>query len=353
MAKSTKAKATKAVLPAPTQMERYMGFLVQEWAKMAQTPLTPPHMPPVKGSTVLDATTTILGNVTGLRLEFGVWRGNSIRRCATKFPDQHWFGFDSFEGFPDDGRVDWQKPFKVIELPDTPPNVTLVKGYFSDTLDAFLTATPGPVAFINVDCDIYSSTVDIFRALEKHAHFKPGLIIYFDELINYVDYMWNESLALFEVLDRTGLGVEWLCIDQHLRDPATSAAHFHVSDHPTWNDDMRGGYWMQAACRLTDVPMNCGPMLDPTYRALLSHMLAGYDKQEAARKLAMDRRNDKLAEQEIERQARQASRDAAKIDAQKDRDIRLQAMEIVREERLVARKVLEKQRRDNRKVAQK
>lgn len=352
MVKSTKAKITPA-LGAPTKMERYMGFLVQEWAKMAKTALVGIDQPAVKGSTVLDATTTILGAVPGLRLEFGVWRGNSIRRCATKFPEQHWYGFDSFEGFPDDGRVDWQKPFKVIQLPDTPPNVTLVKGYFSDTLDAFLTATPGPVSFVNIDCDIYSSTVDIFTALEKHAHIQPGLVIYFDELINYVDYMWNESLALFEMLDRTGLGVEWLCIDQHLRDPQTSAAHFHAADHPTWNDDMRAGYWMQASCRLTDMPMDCGPLQDPQYRAIVSDMLAGYYKQEAARIAALSRRTEKLAEQEAERQARLDEKAAAKLEALKDRDRRLAAAEVEREERLVARKALEKQRREDRKVSPK
>lgn len=299
----------------PTKMERYMGFLIQEWAKMAATPLRDPALQPQSRTDVLDHAVGEVGETPGLRLEFGVWQGKSIKRCATRFPDHHWHGFDSFEGFPDDGRIDWQKPFNVIEMPDTPQNVTLVKGYFSDTLNPFLAATPGEVAFVNVDCDIYSSTVDIFAALEAHKRLKPGLVIYFDELINYVDYMWNESLALFEMCERTGFGLEWVSHDHRLRSPEQSAQHFHDGDHPTWMEDMRSGYWMQATCRLTDQGIDCGPMDDPAYREKLTWMIAGMTKQEERRKQALA-----------------------------DREARLLAMEKEREERYIARKKLEKQR---------
>ena len=288
----------------PDKMERYAGFLVQEWAKMADTPLRDPAADPQSRTEVLDHTVGVVGDTPGLRLEFGVWQGKSIQRCAARFPGQHWYGFDSFEGFPDDGRVDWQKPFKVIELPDTPENVTLVKGYFSDTLEPFLKDTPGDLAFVNVDCDIYSSTVDIFTALEADGRLKPGLVIYFDELINYVDYMWNESLALFEMCERTGFGLEWICHDHRLRTPEQSAQHFHDGDHPTWMEDMRSGHWMQASCRLTEGGIDCGPMDDPAYREKLQWIVAGMKKQEVRRQEALDARNARLAEQEAERERR-------------------------------------------------
>ena len=288
----------------PDKMERYAGFLVQEWAKMADTPLRDPAADPQSRTEVLDHTIGVVGDTPGLRLEFGVWQGKSIQRCAARFPDQHWYGFDSFEGFPDDGRIDWQKPFKVIELPDTPENVTLVKGYFSDTLEPFLKDTPGDLAFVNVDCDIYSSTVDIFTALEADGRLKPGLVIYFDELINYVDYMWNESLALFEMCERTGFGLEWICHDHRLRTPEQSAQHFHDGDHPTWMEDMRSGHWMQASCRLTEGGIDCGPMDDPAYREKLQWIVAGMKKQEVRRQEALDARNARLAEQEAERERR-------------------------------------------------
>lgn len=292
----------------PSSAERYMGFLIQEWQRMRSTALRSPDDAPSSSTNVLRSTVETLGDTPGLRLEFGVWRGRSIKMCAERFPGQHWFGFDSFEGFPDDGRIDWQKPFKVIELPDTPRNVTLVKGYFSDTLDPFLKETPGDVAFVNIDCDIYSSTVDVFTALEKHGRLRPGLVIYFDELINYADYMWNESLALFEMCERTGLGLEWICHDHHLRDPETSAAMYLDGSHPTWNDDMRTGHWMQASCRLASTPIDCGPMTDKAYRRRLANMIRGVEAQEARRAQAFKDREARLAEIEQERQRREVER---------------------------------------------
>lgn len=292
---------SRPTIPDIPKLERYMGFLLQEWAKMESTPLLSPDADPVNRTEVLGHTIQTVGDVPGLRLEFGVWKGNSIRKCAQAFPDRHWYGFDSFEGFPDDGRVDWQKPFKVIELPDTPKNVTLVKGYFSDTLDPFLAETPGEVAFVNVDCDIYSSTVDIFNALRKHNRLRVGLTIYFDELINYADYMWNESLALFELMEDTGYGVEWIAHDHMLRMPDKSVLHFYDDDHPRWLPDCQAGYWQQASCRLTAEGIDYGPISDPEYRDKLRWMAEGYRIRESAREQALAERNQRLADREVER----------------------------------------------------
>ena len=294
----------------PTKEERYVGFLMAQWPKLARTALAAPDELPRTRTTVLDRALDAVGEAPGLRLEFGVWRGNSIRRCAERYPRQRWVGFDSFEGFPDDGRLDWQKPFKVIELPDTPPNVTLVKGYFSEMLAPFLADTPGEVAFVNIDCDLYSSTADVFAALEAAGRLRPGLTIYFDELINYADYMWNESLALFEMLQRTGLGVEWLACDQHLRQPEESAAHFVAGDHPTWTEDMRAGYWMQAACRLTEGPVDCGPMDDPGWRHRLRSVIEAMAVQAGRREAAKADIDRRRTEQEAERQRRYEARKA-------------------------------------------
>lgn len=292
----------------PSVAERYADFLIQEWQRMRPTALLSPTAPAASSTNVLRSTIEILGEAPGLRLEFGVWRGRSIKMCAERFPNQQWVGFDSFEGFPDDGRIDWQKPFKVIELPDIPRNVMLVKGYFSETLDPFLAETPGDVAFVNIDCDIYSSTVDVFSALEKHGRLRPGVVFYFDELINYADYMWNESMALFEMCERTGFGVEWICHDHKLRTPEESAEYFHSGQHPTWNDDMRNGYWMQASCRLTNQGINCGPMDDPAYRAKLAHLVSGFEKHEARRLAAFQERQERLAAQAQERERREIDR---------------------------------------------
>ena len=292
----------------PSKLERYMGFLLQQWEDLAKVALRDPTAEPLPRSVVLDHTIAEVGNAEGLRLEFGVWQGKSITHCARQFPDVHWYGFDSFEGFPDDGRVDWQKPFKVIALPDTPDNVTLIKGYFSQTLDPFLQETKGPVAFINVDCDIYSSTVDIFTSLERNGRLVPGVVVFFDELINYVDFMYNEALALFEMCERTGLGLQWIACDHRLRTPERTAQHFHDADHPTWMDDMRSGYWMQASCRLTGGGISYGPMDDPAYREKLAWMVEGYENQDLLRHRLLEERNARLKEMEVERERRLVER---------------------------------------------
>lgn len=302
------AKPYAAGLGDVPKLERYMGFLLQEWPLLAQKALRDPSDSPLSKTNVLDATIENISDASGLRLEFGVWRGKSIKRCATRFPDKQWFGFDSFEGFPDDGRVDWQKPFKVINLPDTPDNVTLVKGYFSDTLDSFLQNTPGTVDFVNVDCDIYSSTVDIFTALEAHKKLRPGVVIFFDELINYSDYMWNESLALFEMLERTGYGIEWLHCDHNIRMPTETIQYFIDDNHPVWMEDIRSGHWMQASCVLTDNPINCGALDNPEYREKLRWMAEGFTKREEVRLEQLAARNERLREMELERERRYIER---------------------------------------------
>jgi SAM-dependent methyltransferase len=291
-----------------SKMERYIGFLLTEWGKLAKAPLRDPKEPPISQSQVLDRTLDIVGNRPGLRLEFGVWQGKSINRCAKRFPDAQWFGFDSFEGFPDDGRIDWQKPFKVINLPDAPKNVTLVKGYFSDTLAPFLQDHTDDVAFVNIDCDIYSSTVDVFLALEAAQRLKPGVIIYFDELINYADFMWNEALALFEMCERTGLGVEWLHYDHRLRSPDETAELYLSGSHPTWNDDIRSGHWVQASCRITGTGIDLGPLDDPKFKKRIFRILAGMARQQERREQALADRNARLAEMERERERRYVAR---------------------------------------------
>ncbi len=299
----------------PLFSERYLGFLVQQWQKLPTHEIHSTKDAPVNRTDVLAKTLGEVENTDGLRLEFGVWKGVSIRRCAERFPDRHWYGFDSFEGFPEDGRVDWQKPFKVVELPETPTNVTLVKGFFADSLDPFLAEYKDEVAFVNIDCDLYSSTADVFQVLEKHNRIKAGLVIYFDELINYDGFMWNESKALFEMLERTGLGFDWLYFDQNLRQPSESARLFAEGRHPRWMDDVRAGYWQQASLRLTNNAIDCGPLSDPQYQKLLSTIAKAAGIQELRRLEALAERNRELARRETQRQDLQEERRAQRKQA--------------------------------------
>lgn len=82
-----------------------------------------------------------------------------------------------------------------------PANVRLHRGWFDDTLRKWLEDNPGPVAFVHVDCDLYSSTRTIFSLLG--ARLVPGTVILFDEYFNYPNWEKHEYQAFQEfVADR-------------------------------------------------------------------------------------------------------------------------------------------------------
>ena len=147
---------------------------------------------------------------TGLFVEFGVFRGVSTRMMARSHPDRRIFGFDSFEGFPEDGRHDWKQDFSTGgTLPEVPSNVTLIKGFFDATLPEFVAAHAGEhLALIHIDCDIYSSTKTVFDLCRPMI--RPGCLIVFDELLHYGGFHLNEMLAFWEFLRATGLDFEWV-----------------------------------------------------------------------------------------------------------------------------------------------
>lgn len=148
----------------------------------------------------------------GLWLEFGVYSGKSINRIARHAPGPV-YGFDSFEGLPED----WNRGRQISRkgafdlggaLPRVRPNVILKPGWFEDSLPHFLAETPGDVAFLHVDCDLYSSTKTVFDCLE--GRIGAGAVVVFDELINYTTFREHEWKALREFVDRTGRDFEWI-----------------------------------------------------------------------------------------------------------------------------------------------
>src|SRR4051812_20980207 len=88
----------------------------------------------------------------GLVCEFGVFEGQTISYIANRIPGRPVFGFDSFEGLPED----WRGPFArgVFDtggrLPSVPDNVSLIKGWFDATLPAFAAEHAGPVALLHI-----------------------------------------------------------------------------------------------------------------------------------------------------------------------------------------------------------
>jgi hypothetical protein len=139
----------------------------------------------------------------GLVLEFGVYAGRTINHIAN-LTGGPVYGFDSFEGLPEDWRPDIRKAaFKLDKLPAVAGSVEPVVGWFEDTLPGFLKAHPGPVGFLHVDCDLYSSTKTIFHHLR--GRIVPGTVIVFDEYFNYVGWRRHEFKAFAEFLAESGL----------------------------------------------------------------------------------------------------------------------------------------------------
>lgn len=146
----------------------------------------------------------------GLYLEFGVYKGISINHIAKQRPNDKIYGFDSFEGLPEAWYGDYTKDrFKMENLPEVESNVELVIGYFNDTLPKFVQEHGEfDIAYLNIDCDLYSSTKTIFDNLKSHI--STGTVIFFDEYFNYPNWQQHEYKAFMEFLEETGLQFEYL-----------------------------------------------------------------------------------------------------------------------------------------------
>jgi hypothetical protein len=150
----------------------------------------------------------------GLVVEFGVYEGDSIRVIAD-WAGRPVHGFDSFEGLPEDwsGTSETAGKFNARgRLPRVPANVTLHAGWFEDTLPPFLAAHAEPVAFANINCDLYSSTKTVFEALAPRIG--AGTILAFDEYFNYHNWQQHEFKAFQEFVRDHGVRYQYLGFTQ-------------------------------------------------------------------------------------------------------------------------------------------
>lgn len=145
----------------------------------------------------------------GLVMEFGVWKGHWINHFAQK-TTRTVYGFDSFEGLPEDWSVHNKDYFALDALPKVRENVTLVKGWFSNSLPGFLAKHPEKVAFIHLDCDLYSSTMDVLRALYQHNRFQEGTAIVLDDFMMQVGFETEEHKAFFDFIKFSGYDFEYI-----------------------------------------------------------------------------------------------------------------------------------------------
>jgi hypothetical protein len=133
--------------------------------------------------------------INGHILEFGVFQGKSINILAENFNKETIYGFDSFEGLPEDwvtndGPIKHVKGyFSVDVLPEVKKNVVLVKGFFDQVLEEWIrNSNLNQIRLLHIDSDLYSSAIYVLNTLNEFI--VPGSIIIFDEL-----YPWSSEEA--------------------------------------------------------------------------------------------------------------------------------------------------------------
>ena len=167
---------------------------------------------------LLDA--AAISSFFGYSLEFGVYKGRTLNCLSYAYPNEKFWGFDSFEGLPedwqlslDDSSITPAKWFALEKLPDVANTVKLEVGSFEKTIPAWLELCAGPVSFIHIDCDLYSSTKTILTQLNDRI--VKGSTLVFDELINtptneYENWREGEWKALSEWCDQYNREIEIL-----------------------------------------------------------------------------------------------------------------------------------------------
>lgn len=191
-------------------VDRDVEHRMYELATMASAQYALEHMVtarPVKarkygGNGRLDLLEFALSHVKvdGFFAEFGVFKGETLTFIADRI-DRVVYGFDSFEGLPDDwflgvGKGYFSLQGQLPQLRASQQNVRLVKGWFNESLPQFTAQIAEPAAFLHIDCDLYESTKTIFDALADRV--VPGTVILFDEYFNYPGWQNHEIKAFKE-----------------------------------------------------------------------------------------------------------------------------------------------------------
>lgn len=140
-------------------------------------------------------------------LEFGVAGGTSFAWWvkANQHPDSRFYGFDTFEGLPEDwhffkkGAFSYDIPF----MDDA--RGTFIKGLFQNTVYKFLRDNgpgiqqPAFTRVLHLDADLYSST--LFALTSMAPYLREGDILLFDEfnIPNHEFAAWTDFVRSYYI----------------------------------------------------------------------------------------------------------------------------------------------------------
>jgi hypothetical protein len=162
---------------------------------------------------VFDAVAKRIRDDRVLYVEFGVFEGLATRYWskALRNPQSVLHGFDSFEGLPEQGgrwtKGQFSTGGQIPRIDD--PRLRFFKGWFNDVLPTYQVPAHDQLV-INMDADLYSSTIYVLRHLKDHI--KPGTLIYFDDM----NHLEHEPKAIDEFLAETGLKFRVVAADRTL-----------------------------------------------------------------------------------------------------------------------------------------
>ena len=176
----------------------------------------------------------VYNGVRGEILEFGVLAGWTARHFAEISRDIGFYGdlylFDSFAGLPrskseidrasyDVVRGVWREEMQLpnsweVELGETIDGhvfrmlsrvlsfsrIHIRKGFFSDSLQQTIACK---AALVHLDCDLYQSTDEVFKALERDNVLQDGTILMFDDWnCNRANPAFGQRRAFREFIER-------------------------------------------------------------------------------------------------------------------------------------------------------
>jgi predicted O-methyltransferase YrrM len=145
----------------------------------------------------------------GSALEFGVATGETLKIIADAVAsDRTVVGFDVFTGLPETWRTGFPAgEFAQREVPDV-PGAQIVVGLFEDELPGFLDRNEEQIAFMHVDCDLYSSTKTVLDLTGDRL--APDAVLVFDEFFNFPGWQRHEYRAWTEFIEGSGRTFEYL-----------------------------------------------------------------------------------------------------------------------------------------------
>lgn len=152
----------------------------------------------------------------GVCLEFGVFVGKTFewqaRQIKKKYKRSSLIGFDSWQGLPPESENVWiPERHRAGEYASTKDvvlsklarigmrndkRISFVDGFYSESLTSELQKKIGPAIFINIDVDIYSSTIELLDFVKPLL--QPGTVMYWDDWKDPKDDRegeWGEHLA--------------------------------------------------------------------------------------------------------------------------------------------------------------